>query len=116
MKKYMEVCRGNTASFEAGVDDHEYITGDVMTFVVKEQPKKELPVILEKQLEYDGEREVFILSLAPEDTADLECYPDAVYYYDVGYELESGEFYTIVQAQELRIMPANAEKSSGGEA
>ena len=106
----LEITRGNTDDWEVAIDDYVYTFGDVMTFVMKEQPKRTMPAVLSKELEYDSTDQVFRLHFDPEDTAGLECYPDMEYWFDIAIELNDGRFYTVVAADRMRIMPANAEK------
>lgn len=110
----LEIIRGNTDDWGVYLPEGEYTytSGDIMTFVAKEQPKKSMPAALKKTLEYDSEAGAFRLHFDPEDTADLECWPDMEYWFDIGLEFANGDFCTVIEMDRLRIMPANAEISS----
>lgn len=107
----INLVKGTTALFlivpeyEDG-SEYVYDSGDTVRFGVKENVRDEEDCLIEKELDYSDLMGGFVLSLTPEDTAGLETYPDARYWYDIGLQTAGDDYYMLLECDEFIIKRA----------
>lgn len=90
--------RGDTAKFNINVtsldSENPYVIteNDVVVFTVRENPKRSTD---DDNYLIQKEAPLGVLTLNPEDTADLSYI--TTYYYDIQITLENGEVHTIIE-------------------
>lgn len=104
--------RGNSReiSVELTADEQPYILadGETLLFTVKKSTSKSaLPIIQKKLVAEDYDEGLLIIKLRPEDTVGMDA---GSYYYDLAVNIDGGEFYTVVLADEFRITATLGDK------
>lgn len=80
---------------------HAYSSSETVRFALSAS-RSSSDVVLTKELTYDSENNVYIITLTAEETSELTA--DAVYWFDIG--LQYGDTYTrIIRCQELAVVP-----------
>ncbi len=112
MNEYeINIPRGTTMSIGLVIIDENgnthYDPEDVVRMWVRHDPEDASPVI-QKTATYDTDEECFIIALTPADTADL--IQDERYWYDIGLQTDSGEFYQVIETAPFNVLRAITRK------
>lgn len=112
----MKIVRGTSNSFEITVtkDGAEYSLTETQTLVfgLMEDPLRsggEPRKLFVKKLTQAGDNK-YQLDLLPEDTADLE---PGQYFYDIGLQDGSNEFYNVIKLSPFIVIPAVTQLGDG---
>lgn len=112
----IEIVRGTTLALVIKIMDsdggiYEMQSGDIVRFGVK-RDRELKDYALKKEAAYNDADHTFIVQLTPEDTADLEF---SRYWYDVGLQNKSGDYYMIIEASAFDIVTAITAKEGDNE-
>lgn len=69
-------------------------------------------VLINKELTWSSALGGYLLSIDPDDTADL---PEGLYSYDISYYTSGGGFYNMIESNRLYVKRSNSEYEEQGE-
>ena len=94
----INITRGDTAIIDFILDNHEFVTGDVVYFSVKRSPKDTSYIINKEITNFDGNKA--IISLDSNDTRISK----GKYWYDIQCNLADGRVDTVVNKERFIIL------------
>lgn len=86
--------------------DYPYTQTDTVRFGLLHSRRDEQPTLTRTAV-YDDVSGAYMVSLAPEDTAQL---PPDRYFYDIGLQTAAGDYFMLVPLSEFVILPAASRK------
>lgn len=106
----IDIPRGTTHTIEIKLYDdsgnrYTPANGDVLRFGVKHSPD-DAECCISKVGVYDSGS--YTITLAPEDTANLMM--DERYWYDIGLQTASGDFFQVVEVSPFNVLKAITQK------
>lgn len=108
----ISIIRGTTQNLLITITDevgeiYKLQNGDVIRFGIKRNWQDTDYDVCKEIISDDTQNDEYIIALAPEDTFNL---PAENYYFDVGLQTASGDYYMIIPCTQCIIAPAVTQK------
>ena len=94
----INITRGDTAIIDFTLDNHEFVTGDVVYFSVKRSPKDTSYIINKEITNFDGNKATIELS-----STDTRI-PKGKYWYDIQCNLADGRVDTVINKERFIVL------------